>query len=426
MSHAPPDRKDPEGRPGRRSALLHFVAKGPFAVAAASLQGAVNYFIVVYLTYGEGLAEAGAYRTLFSYYGLLGLASMFETNKVFIRSIVAEDAHATTALFANRLLFSGSAFVVIAVAYFVAAAAGIDGPSGDLVWIAAVSAIVYPLDSYISLLQARGRFYALFATEFLKYGSALAAFLLALHLGADIGEAILAQLGAMAVCHAIFFAATVRKLIDFGMIRHRFVALVRSQPAAQARTYSLANIFPSSLEHVDKLLVGWVFGLEFLGIYTLAFSTGRFVYNTMKPALYIYYRRFVDRMPSWKLLRLVSLLFTFAGLAMAALFLAALEYFPQQLGPFRSGASATVILFASYGVGILHAIYVQAFSLNKDSVAGQALHASALATLASLLFLGAALVSEPQVALVLLALQYPVRDGLSTLLLARYRARSGS
>ena len=71
---------------------------------------------------------------------------------------------------------------------------------------------------------------------------------------------------------------------------------------------------------------------------------------------------------------------------------------------------------------MLHALYAQAFALNHQSGAGQALKAHLLATMASLILLGCALASPPATALVLLALQYPLRDGLSVLLMAHYRA----
>jgi hypothetical protein len=424
LSEEPPDTVLVK-RVGRRAVVLDFLAKGPFAIAASSLPGAVNYFIIVYLAYGESLSDTGLYRTLFSYFSLLGLASMFESNKVFIRSIVADDHEATTALFANRVLFSTAAFLAVAALHGIGHAAG--GPTipVDLVLIAGLAAIIYPLDSYISLLQARDRFSLLFISECVKYGLALGVFLLALSLGADVRTAVLAQLGSMALCHAVFFSLTVRTFIDFGQMAGRFAGMIRSASARQARTYSFANLFPASLEHVDKLLVGLVFGLEFLGVYTLAYSTGRFLYNSLKPALYIYYRRFVNTMPGWKLLRIVSLIFTLLGILCSAAFLLALATIPEMM-MFKAGASATVILFLSYGIGIMHAIYGQAFALNKDSDARHALHASILATLASLIVLGVALASPPYAALPLLALQYPLRDGLSTWLMAHYRHRDRS
>src|SRR5690606_21263964 len=140
-------------------------------------------------------------------------------------------------------------------------------------------------------------------------------------------------------------------------------------------TYSIANLVPASLEHIDKLLVGWVFGLEFLGAYALAYTTGRFLYNSLKPALYIYYRRFVDRMPGWRLLRFVGAGFTLFGIVNATIFVLAIIYVPE-MHRFEMGAPATVILFLSYGIGIVRAIYGQAFALNKDSDARHTLWAA--------------------------------------------------
>lgn len=408
-----------------RRTIGHFVRNAPFAIAASSLQGAVNYIITVYLAYAAGMQATGEYRTLFSCYSLIGLAAMFETNKVFIRSIIANDHEATTALFANRLVFTIAAFLVVAAAYLLGTALGFEGISGSVVAIAALSVIIYPLDSYLSLLQARGRFNLLFASELVKYSLALGAFVAALSWGLPIDQAMIAQLGAMALCHIVYFSLVTRTFVDFGLVRRHFVTMIRSVPAQQARLYSIANLVPSSLEHIDKLLVGMVFGLEFLGVYTLAYSTGRFLYNTLKPALYIYYRRFVDRMPGWRLLRLVGFGFTLFGIANTVIFLLAITYLPA-MHRFESGAVATVILFLAYGIGIVRAIYGQAFSLNKDSDARHALWASVQATMLSLVCLAVALLSPPPVALVLLALQYPIRDALTVVLMSYYRQRGAA
>lgn len=422
LQENPPETQAPANRlAGRRGKQIrHFVTNAPFAIAASSLPGAVNYFIVVYLAYQHSLADTGTYRTLFSFYALLGLASMMETNKVFIRSIVADDHEATTALFANRMLFSWTLFLIILGAYFCVPALGWGEIPLVYVLIAALATITYPFDSYLSLLQARSRFIVLFLSETIKYVLALGVFLLALHLGAEVQQAILFQLAAMALCHVFYFTLAGRHFIHVPSLKRKIFNLVRSNPARQARSYSLASIFPASLEHIDKIVVGLVFGLEVLGTYTLAYSTGRFVYNTIKPAMYIYYRRFVDKMPSNRVLIHVSVLFTLLGVVSAAIFIWAILTFPD-MKQFESGSVATIILFLSYGVGILHALYSQAFFLNKDSNPSHALASSFQATAASLGFLGIALLLPPHIALIPLALQYPLRDGLSTWLMVRYR-----
>lgn len=409
----------------RRARARDWLARGPFAMAAAALQGSMNYAIVLYLSFGASLAATGAYRTLFSYYSLLALASMFESNKVFLRAAVDGDRDASTAVFANRVVFGFGAFVVVLAAWGLDRAVGGGWVPGVLVAIALISAVVYPFDSYIADLQAGRRFQRLFLVEIVKYGAALGSFVALFAGGAGVANAVLGQLIVLGLCNIGFFFLHSRARVAFRAIPGRWRAMLRSRAAGQARTYSFANMFPASLEHVDKLLVGQVFGLAFLGVYTLAYSTGRFLYNTLKPALYIYYRRFVDRMPGWAMLRRVSAGFTLFGLVCAAAFLAAVELVPE-MARFREGRWVTVILFLGYGLGILHAVYSQAFSLNKESVAGHSFKAHALATAASVVLLVAALLSRPTVALVLLALQYPLRDGLSVLLMDRYRRGAAS
>lgn len=405
--------------------LGHFVRNAPFAIAASALPGAVNFVITVYLAYAAGMAETGEYRILYSCYVLLGLAAMLETSKVFIRAIVSNDHEATTALFANRLLFTLGAFLLVVVGYCIGRLVGAHTITGSVVAVAALSVVIYPLDSYQSLLQARGRFNLLFVSELFKYGLAFAAFVVAMELGFSVAQAVIAQLCTIALCHIAYFSLVTRTFVDFGLVRSRFMSMIRSGPAKQARIYSYATLAPGSLEHVDKFLVGWVFGLEFLGVYTLASTTGRFLYNTLKPALYIYYRRFVDRMPGWRLLRFMAAGFTLFGIVNAIIFLLAIAYIPA-MHRFESGAIATVILFLSYGIGIMRAIYGQAFTLNKNSDASHALSAAVQATLFSVILLGTALMSPPMLALALLALQYPVRDGLTIFLMNRYRVRARS
>jgi hypothetical protein len=409
----------------RRAAALDWLARGPFAMGAAALQGSMNYAIVLWLSFSAGLAETGAYRTLFSYYSLLALATMFESNKVFLRAAVDGDREAGTAVFANRLVFGFAAFLVVLAAWGIDRAVGGGCVPGVLVPIALISALVYPFDLYIADLQAGRRFQRLFLVEVAKYALALGTFVALFASGAGITGAVLGQLLVLGACNIAFFVIHSRRRVRFRSIPGRWGAMLRSPAAGQARTYSFANMFPASLEHLDKLLVGQVFGLAFLGVYTLAYSTGRFLYNTLKPALYIYYRRFVDRMPGWALLRRVSAAFTVLGLICAAAFLLLVEFVPG-MARFGDGRWVTVILFLGYGLGILHAVYSQAFALNKESVAGHSFKAHALATVASAGFLVAALLSRPAVALVLLALQYPIRDGLSVLLMDRYRRRAVS
>lgn len=400
--------------------LRGWLARGPFAIAASTLQGGMNFLIVLFLTYRYGLEDTGEYRMLFSWYSLFALASLLESNKVFIRHIVEEDRDSLTAVFFSRFPFSLGAFLLGAAGWLTGSLTGWFEIPAMLVVVSAISAIAYPFDLYLPQLQAQGSFFRLFCMEFVKYVGALVLFLVLIESGQSLGNALLAQIGLIASANVLYFLSLCAPRIRFRWGISNLTQLVRLPAARDARTYSFSNMLPASLEHVDKLLVGVVFGLEWLGAYTLAYSMGRFVYNIAKPALYIYYRRFVTEMPGWGILRKVAWSATLFGLCLAAMFWISLSYVPA-MDRFASGRWATTILFAGYGLGMVHAIYSQAFALNKDSVAHHSFKAHLIATAASALFLGLALLVPPAPALILLALQYPVRDVLSVLLMDRYR-----
>lgn len=401
----------------------YFLRHAPSSIAASSLPGVMNYFIILYLVFSAGFEATGNYRIFYSLFSLVGLGSLIETDKIFIRSIIAGDRKAMTVLFFQRLGFAVATFLAVLMIYFVGAGLNIVIIPPPLVWIAAFVMIIYPLDLYRAVLQVRREFHRLFTRELVKYFAAFCGFIIMVRAGYGIEQAVMVQFSVIAFFHLIYFLSIACSFIDFDLVRRKFDTPINDRSARQARIYSFAGMLPASLEHVDKLLVGWVFGLEFLGIYALAFSTGRFVYNCIKPALYIYYRRFVDEMPGWVLLRNIASIFTILGITSAMIFLLAVASI-SGLDRFRAGSIVTVILFLSYGIAMVRATYGQAFALNKTSDAGHAWRASVWATCVSLLLLGLALISSPSIALVLLALQYPVRDGLSVALLAGYRRRA--
>lgn len=410
----------------QREAILHFLRHGPFAILASSMPGAVNYIAILYLTYTHSAADTGVYRLLFSYFSLLGLASVYETSKVFIRSI-AEDNHAATiALFANRVTFSLGALVVVTVLHFVFPLFGHpEWMPVEVVWIALISLFFYPTDSYQSLYQVKHWFLLMFGTEALKYGVALAALLGMLHFKVPLVQAVLIQFMIMAAFHVVFFSLAVGHFIDLKVLFGRFRELLFAPAAREARTISVGNLLPGMLEHVDKMMVGAVFGLQTLGIYTLGFSTGRFIYNALKPALYIYYRRFVDRMPTGKLLIWVTIAFTLFGALLSAVFLGAVHFIPV-MAKFKAAQAVAVILFLSYGVGMVDAIYVQAYAINKATNSQHVLVGNTIASIACLALFAAAAFCPAPIAIMMCAMHYPLRHAASVLIIRQLRRREGA
>lgn len=92
---------------GRRAALL---GQGFLAVTASSLPGAVNYLIVLVLTFYLSAEATGLYRTLFSYFALTNLVSLCESNKLYVRAEVDNDREGATAVWFGQALFGALLF----------------------------------------------------------------------------------------------------------------------------------------------------------------------------------------------------------------------------------------------------------------------------------------------------------------------------
>ena len=409
----------------QRDALTHFLKHGPFAILASSMPGAVNYIATLYLVYFRSAADNGEYRLLFSYFSLLGLTSIYETSKVFVRSIADDNHQATIALFANRVTFSVGTLVVVTLCYLVGNAIHHPFMPVEVVWIAAITLFFYPTDSYQSLYQVRSWFLLMFFTEALKYGTALIALLAMLHYGVPLVRAVMIQFAIMAAFHVVFFSLAVGHFIDLKILFTQWRTLLFSPPAREARTISLGNFLPGTLENVDKIIVGKMFGKDTLGIYALGFTTGRFIYNALKPALYIYYRRFVDRMPGGRVLLWVFVAFTIFGACLSAVFLGAVHYLPF-MSKFKGAQAVTVILFLSYGVGMVDAIYTQAYAINKDTNSQHVLIGNTISSVACLLLFGVAALCSAPVAIMLCALHYPLRHAGSVLIIRQLRRREAA
>ncbi|QJB69698.1 hypothetical protein [Parasphingorhabdus halotolerans] len=355
----------------------------------------------------------------FSIFALIGLITIPETGKIFIRALAKDDKPSATALLWSRFVVSVLIFITTSGFFLVSQAFAAPFIPPAVLGITALCVLIYPFDLYLAKWQSQKNFGAYCTAESIKYVGVLGIFIALTAMGHSITISLVAQLGLIAVFHIISFSLFARHAFDFGSIGTNTAALFKVEEAIEARRFSYAGILPASLEHIDKLLVGWVFGLEFLGIYTLAYSTGRTIYNMLKPGFYIYYRQFVDTMPGLSMLRVIGGVFTLVGVICSILFWF-LSVSGGAMQKFQPGAAATIILFASYGIAMVRAVYGQAYILNVRSDALHLLKATTLASFASLLLLALALVSSPAWALILLALQYPLRDGLTLKLLANH------
>jgi O-antigen/teichoic acid export membrane protein len=390
--------------------------KVPVAIIASSMPGFVNYAIVLFLTYQMSAADVGDYRLIISAFSLLGLASMLESTKVFVRSATEDDTSNYATVFILRLASSAG---LLALASFVMFQFFDDFGIGwkSFFSLAVLSLIYHPLDLANSWFQAKRQFGRFALASIAKNLGALSVFVLLVYVGTSVIDASLLQIAFLTLANAVIFLQTVGPAI-FRQLRTAFQPLRRlsSNSSREGIVLSAANALPNSLEHIDKLLIGAFFGLEALGIYTLGFSTGRFIYNSLKPALYVYYHSFVEKMPSNKANWLVFLSFTAVGVLLSVLFLFAIHNIAA-LAKFLPTATVTVIIFLSYGIAMVDVVYAQAFALNKHTKSNNILIANLIACFACVLLFAAATRMDTQLAMIAFASHYPLRHGLTFLIL---------
>lgn len=390
-----------------RRRLVYLGRHGPFAMAASSLPGVVNYGILLYLAYASSVHDAGVYRLMIAYFTLLGLAVLLESAKLIIRASAAGDTAALGRLLVARMTFSMLAFIVIATAHGGAGLIGIKIMPADLVWLAAIAFFYYPADMYRSVLQAERRFLTLFITDAVKYGFAFAGFVAAMWSGTSIGMATFAYLLALTVFQLVSAAWWLRGKIKLPPLRSLWNA-VYSREINEAFGLSVANLLPNSLADVDKMIVGHVFGLHVLGIYSIGFSTGRFIYNSLKPSLCIYYTHFVERLPSRAALAGIFFVFSMFGVAMSAMTMFAVRTIPQ-FERLQSSEAVSIVMFMFYGIAMADAVYVQAYMINRHTRSWHVMVANLVGSVPCVVLFGVATYFPPPVALVLFAAHFGVR-----------------
>jgi hypothetical protein len=403
--------------------ISYFARNAPLAILTSSLPGLVNYVIILFLTAHHSLEHVGEYRLLISYLGLVGLASFPETSKIQVRARALGDARASAVLFFTRCYGIGLVTMTLWCVHALELATGSAILPAGLLGVATVACLALPAELFLSHLQAERRFALLAGISAVKYLSSLAVFVTLALGGYSIQVAVMAQITTMAAFNVAFFATWLGPAVA---VNARAVwspaALARDRRAQEAITLSVANWLPGSLEHLDKMVIGYLFGLQALGLYTLAFSTGRFLYNSLKPAFYIYYRQFVDKLPGRRLLQRVTVAFTLLGAALLAAFLAAVYHVPA-FAAFEGGEAVVGILFMSYGIAMADAVYTQSYGINRDAKARHLLVANLIISVACLVLFSMSAFVSLAWAQILCALHYPLRHAGTLFALSRLRRR---
>lgn len=410
-----------ENQAGKAPWWMTLLRMGPLAIFASALPGGVNYFIILFLSFSQPVEETGVFRIMISIFAIANLLALSESQKIYIRAVAQEDRAAGAALFANQAAFALVLFAACATAIFLGSTlGGIDfNYSEPILVITGLSALYMPTQCYMAYFQSKRWFFGLAVAETFKYGAALSVFLLATTNGLETTTAVYAQLATMTAVNVVYFSMFSRRFIDFDLLWRRASALLGVRPAAEARMISFAVLAPGMLEHLDKFLLGAAHGVAAVGVYALGYSTGRFLYNILKPATYVFWRGYVDTMPTPRALALVCVGFSAFGAVAAAIFLALVEFVPA-METFRESRYVTVILFLSWGIALADAVYTQSYSINKDRSARDVLTANVVGALIAMpLIIAGAFVPAAGAAMIVFALYYPVRHLAIMIMLSR-------
>ncbi|CCH47327.1 lipopolysaccharide biosynthesis protein [Pseudodesulfovibrio piezophilus] len=388
--------------------LSYFIANAPMAILASSLPGLVNYAVIIILTSFYEIESVGEYRLIMSYYGLIGLFSFLESSKIVIRSYVSEEKEAVASIFYLRL-YGMLCVTSILFLIWISQDSGNNFISKEMLMAALFGCIIYPTELYLSYLQATCKFQRLAFLTLAKYSFSVVLFLISMHYYQSVFYSMTVQLATMGLFNIGYFLKYYSKFIlSAGITAANPLVLVKHKTSKESLILSLANWLPSSLEHVDKLIIGHFFGLESLGMYTLAFSTGRFIYNGLKPAFYIYYKSYVKALPNNKLIQLATVAFTFLGIILSIGFkyLYTHNYLSSS---FVKVEPVVYIMFISYGIALADTIYSQSYGLNKVTKSWHLLVSNALISIFCLILFGIAPIVPAEWAFIICASHYPIR-----------------
>jgi O-antigen/teichoic acid export membrane protein len=391
--------------------IRYTIRHAPWAVISSLSAGLSNYVIIILLAEYYGLAEGGEFRLLLSIVGLLTLLTLNESDKVAIRHLVMGKTGVIRPLIAYRMKFAAIGVLIgLATAY-------VFYRQGHDIWVGiAVASLLlpftWPLELYNQILQSRNRFRRLAAMNAVKYGILTAIAVIA-------GLWSISVLTFVVVYFAVF---TLINAIFTGLQREAFQPASPQAPLLRRESLQLsfAGIFPIILEHADKILVSYFLGLEKLAIYTIGVSTGRLISIIIKPTMTVYFPILVKDRFSGRLLWLLFLLLTIAGLfALWPLY----YYFNGILGSeYAEAYLLAAVIIAGLGIHFISVAVYYSSVYYKEARLSVPTMTSFLSTAITLTYLLFALSFGGPYALILAAALYPLRDLITliaTLLLTR-------
>lgn len=387
----------------------------PWALLTSLSSGLSNYLIILVLSGSVGLAAAGQFRLFLSIIGLLSIFSLMDTGKIAIKYLVQGESGVIKPLLLNRMRWAllGVLTGLITAAVF--------RSRGQDLWIAIAAASVllpltYPADMFAQINQARRQFRINAVYNVTKYTALVVLALIAV--GANVAV----------VSYLVAYSIVVTAFNVYFLSRHP-ETFEPSHP--DSRSYvreglqlSGSGVFPQVLEHADKFLISYFFGLEALGLYAIGVSTGRLLVRFVKPVLTIYFPILVNSRPPRSVLLYCFVVLSFIGV-MGALPLH--YYFHEILGAtYVEAYPLAVIVLAGLGIHAVAVVIQYSSIYHKNSTVAVPTVTNVTTSILIATYLTASVLHGNDLALLLCAASYPLRDALNAIVTSLLSRRIGT
>jgi O-antigen/teichoic acid export membrane protein len=387
----------------------------PWALIASLSSGLSNYLVILTLSGVYGLAAGGQFRLFLSIMAMLSIFTLTDTGKIAVKYLVLDQPGVVKPLLLNR-----ARWALLGMVAGLATAAVFRDRGNDL-WIAIMAGslllpLTYPPDIYAQINQARLQFKVNAIYSVCKYTTLVALALVAVGLNIDVVYFLVAYCVVLTAFHVYFVT---RHPETFEPPNPNSAVFVR-----EGMQLSGSGLFPLMLEHADKFLISYFFGLEALGLYTIGVSTGRLLVNFVKPVLSIYFPILVDRRPSTGVLTSCLVGLTAVGLIGAV---PMQYYFTHVLGEaFVDGYPLAAVVVAGLGIHAVGVIVYYSSVYYRNSPIAVPTITNIATTLIVMAYLVASAMHGGDYALLLCAASFPLRDFLNMVITSVLSRKIGS
>ena len=378
----------------------------PWALITSLSKGLSTYVIIILLSQYYGLAPGGQFRLLLSIVGILSLFTLLDTNKVAMKYLVMGKRGIIRPLLINQMRWGliGTAAGVLTAATFYYRENEL---WSSILVVAFLLPLTFPTRLHGQILQARKDFRKLAIWNVLKFGTLTLLAVATAYMQLDI---------------LLFFGGYFAVMTAFHVYYMAQFDEAYETPADDAQTYtkesvylSSTGLFPILLEHADKFLISYFFGLEALGLYTIGVSTGRLFLHFTKPVLTIFYPVLVNRKFDGFVLAGIFAVLTLIG-GTAAYFM---EYYYIYIlqGSYIEAYPLSATILAGLGLYFVGIISYYSAIYHKDGSMKVPVITNVITSFVMISYLLLCVTLGGEYALILCAASYPLREGVNLLVI---------